>query len=111
MRKVFMFVLVLGLAIFATNALAQIGTTGSIGGTVTDQNGGAVVGATVTVTGPEVPRTAITDSNGAFVVENLIPGSYSVKVTNTGFKTTSAANVVVNVGKQSTLAIKLEPAI
>ncbi len=108
MRKVFMFALALSLAIFATNALAQTATTGSIGGTVTDQNGAAVPGATVTVTGPEVPRTTTTDSNGGFTMENLIPGSYSVKVSNTGFKTSSVADVVVNVGKQSTLAIKLE---
>src|SRR6266542_6039899 len=109
MRKVFMFALALSLAIFATNAPAQIATTGSIGGTVTDQNGAAVPGATVTVTGPEVPRTTTTDSNGGFTMENLIPGSYSVKVSNAGFKTDSVADVVVNVGKQSTLAIKLEP--
>src|SRR6266542_3756858 len=109
MRKVFMFALALSLAIFATNAPAQIATTGSIGGTVTDQNGAAVPGATVTVTGPEVPRTTTTDSNGGFTMENLIPGSYSVKVSNAGFKTASVADVVVNVGKQSTLAIKLEP--
>ena len=109
MKKVFMFVLVMSVALFASSAFAQVATTGNIIGTVTDQNGAAVVGANVTVSGPLGERTATTDSNGLFRVENLIPGSYSVKVTNTGFKTASAEAITVLVGKDSSLSIKLEP--
>src|SRR5438445_2138239 len=109
MKKVFMFVLVMSVALFASSAFAQVATTGNIIGTVTDQNGAAVVGANVTVSGPLGERTATTDSNGLFRVENLIPGNYSVKVTNTGFKTASAEAITVLVGKDSSLSIKLEP--
>jgi hypothetical protein len=56
MRRVFMFVMALCLASFATGALAQTGTTGSIAGTVTDQNGATVAGATITASGPLVDR-------------------------------------------------------
>ncbi len=87
----------------------DIQTKGSIGGTVADLNGSAVPGATVTVTGAEGTRTAITDSSGVFAVENLVPGKYTVKVTSSGFKTALALNVEVYVGKQSTLSLKLEP--
>jgi hypothetical protein len=104
-----MFVLVLVLTIFATSALAQTGTTGSIVGTVTDQNGAAVAGANVTLGGPLGERTTTSDSNGVFRVDNLIPGTYNIKVTNTGFKTASVEAVTVLVGKDSNLAIKLEP--
>src|SRR5438552_18621902 len=108
MRKVFMFVMAVCLASFATGALAQTATTGSIGGTVKDQNGADIAGATITASGPLGERTATSDSSGVFRVEGLIPGSYSVKVTNQGFKTASVSNVQVLVGKEATLIIKLE---
>ena len=54
MKKVFMFVVALALALFATSAMAQSSTTGSIEGSVTDPNGAAVKGATVTVTSPNL---------------------------------------------------------
>jgi len=101
--------MVLCLASFATGALAQTATTGSIGGTVKDQNGAAIAGATITASGPLGERTATSDSSGAFRVEGLIPGSYNVKVSNTGFKTASVEAVTVLVGKESALSIKLEP--
>ncbi len=109
MRKVFMFLLALSLGLYASGAFAQGATTGNITGTVTDQAGAAVPGATVTISGPLGEKTAVTDSNGVFRVENLIPGNYNVKVSNTGFKTTSVEAVTVLVGKDQTLAIKLEP--
>lgn len=109
MRKVFMFLLALSLGWYAVSALAQVATTGNIAGTVTDQNGAAVPGATVTVSGPLGEKTATTDGNGLFRVDSLIPGTYNVKVSNTGFKTTSVEAVTVLVGKDQTLAIKLEP--
>src|SRR5438309_1927258 len=109
MRKVFMFVMAVCLASFATGALAQTATTGSIGGTVKDQNGADIAGATITASGPLGERTATSDSSGVFRVEGLIPGSYNVKVSNTGFKTASVEAVTVLVGKDSSLSIKLEP--
>jgi hypothetical protein len=48
MKKFFMFVVALSLALVATSAFAQTTTTGSIEGMVTDPNGAAVKGATVT---------------------------------------------------------------
>ena len=113
MKKVFMFVLALCFALITASAFAQdIQTLGSIGGTVTDQNGGAVPGATVTVTGVllgQAGRTATTDSNGVFKVDNLKPGLYDVKVSNAGFKTSLISQVQVVVGKESSQTIKLEP--
>src|SRR5438270_8901586 len=89
MKKIFMFLVAMSVALFASLAFAQVATTGNITGTVTDQNGAAVAGATVTASGPLGEKTATTDGNGIFRVENLIPASYNVKVSNTGFKTTS----------------------
>jgi len=76
MKKFFMFVVALSLALVATSAFAQTSTTGSIEGSVTDPNGAAVKGATVTATSPNLikAQTATTDDNGRFQILNLPPG-------------------------------------
>jgi type 1 fimbria pilin len=63
MKKVFMFVLAMTLALFATGVMAQSSTTGSIEGTVTDPNGAAVKGATVTVTSPNLMSSKSATTN------------------------------------------------
>jgi hypothetical protein len=69
-------------------ALGQ-GLTGQIGGTVIDSSNAAVPGATVTVrnTATQVTREAVSDGTGAFVVTNLLAGTYDLRVTLTGFRT------------------------
>ena len=68
-------------------AYAQ-GLTGQIGGTVVDSSKAVVPGATVSVknTGTQASRETVTDATGAFVVTNLLAGTYDVSVTLTGFK-------------------------
>ena len=53
------------------------GNTGRIDGSITDQTGGAIVGAKVTVTDVQrgVARPLTTDAAGAYSAPNLIPGS------------------------------------
>jgi len=98
------------LALTAGSVLAQdVQTKGFIGGTITDAAGAAVPGATVTVTGQTGTRTATTNEDGIFRIENLEPGTYNVRVEQTGFKSALANNVTVNVGRESTLNLKLEP--
>jgi outer membrane receptor protein involved in Fe transport len=61
---------------------------GSITGTVADATGAVIPGATITIT--DVAKgttvTATSNASGEFTVEHLIPDSYNVKVTATGFK-------------------------
>src|ERR1044071_5844514 len=109
MRKIIQLVIVLSLA--AVSALAQDTlTTGRITGTVNDVNGAAILNAAVTVSGPNLPqaRTATTSDQGTFEITNLVPGNYDVKVEVSGFKSVTVSDVVVNVGKASSLALKLE---
>ncbi len=75
-----------------TNVFAQT-TTSTIEGTVTDQNGAVVAGATVTATGSNLAaeRSAVTDSQGFYRLVALPAGTYKVTFTQTGF-----ANRVVN---------------
>src|SRR6185369_15299805 len=97
------FVLALSAGVFAQEV-----TTGSIGGTITDSAGAAIPGAKVIVSGPKGDRTAVTNDQGVYNVDGLIPGSYNVTVEQTGFKKAVANNVQVFVTKTSTINVKLE---
>ena len=92
---------------FTTFAQGDLQTKGALRGVVSDPTGAVVAGASVTVTGPTGERTATTTTEGVFEIANLTPGAYTVKVTNQGFKTTSA-NTTVLLGKVNNLDLKLE---
>ena len=76
-----------GIATFAVIAslssllTAQV-TTGTILGTVQDNTGAVVSGATLTVTdtGKGTSKQLVSDENGSYNVPFLIPGTYSVAV-------------------------------
>src|SRR5215469_2614782 len=82
-----------------------------INGTVADQAEAAVVDAKVTVTNVDtnVSQTTTTTSAGTYLVIDLIPGTYSVKVEKTGFKAFVSTNVTVVGGGTSTVNASLEP--
>ena len=77
------------LALFASNAFAQGGSTSSISGVVVDSGGGVVPGADVLVknNGTGESFTAVTSEQGVFSVPSLITGTYTVTVSLQGFKT------------------------
>ncbi|MDD5543046.1 MAG: carboxypeptidase regulatory-like domain-containing protein [Acidobacteriia bacterium] len=103
------FALALLIVVLASIGFAQdIMTKGNISGTVVDASGAVVPKASVTATGDIDKRTATTDEYGRFDFTSLLPGSYTVKAEMTGFKTVSALNVTVFVGKTSTLKLTLE---
>jgi hypothetical protein len=110
MSKTVKFLLV-SLLVFAFSAvaLAQSTTTGSIGGVVTNPNKEVVTGATVTVKniGTNREDTATTDDTGRFKVANLQPGNYAVTVNSSGFSPSTMENVVVEIGRETTLEVSL----
>jgi hypothetical protein len=84
-------------------AVAAFGqTTASIKGTVTDTTGAAVVGAKVSVKGPQgVDRTTQTGAAGEYEVPALQPGIYIVEVQMTGFQPQQVKDLVLEVSKNS----------
>ena len=109
MKTVWSLLITACLVLAAASAFGQdVQTKGTIGGTVTDQAGAAVSGAKIIVTGQTGERTGTTNDEGIFRIDNLEPGTYSVRVEQTGFKAAVANNVTVNVGRESTLNLKLE---
>ncbi|HXI28047.1 MAG TPA: carboxypeptidase regulatory-like domain-containing protein, partial [Vicinamibacterales bacterium] len=89
-------------------ALAQE-TTGTLKGRVIDAQGLAVPGVTVTATGPQGAKTAVTDSDGRFSMPFLTPGSYAVRAELQGFKAVQQSNVIVSLGQTVDLSsLKME---
>jgi carboxypeptidase family protein len=96
MKFVRMFALAALFCSVATVLGAQGVQTGTIRGTVQDEQGLAVPGVTVTVTSPALqgPRVVTSDAQGNFVLPNLPPGTYEVKYELSGFATvTQNSNV------------------
>ncbi len=83
-------------------------TTGAVNGRITDTQGLAVPGATVTLTGPQGAKSAVTDAEGRFAVPLLVPGTYSIKGELAGFKTVQQNEVIVRLGQNIELALKME---
>jgi Carboxypeptidase regulatory-like domain len=85
--------------------------TGRILGTVTDQTGAAVSGATVTITDlPRgIARTVTTDQSGAYVAPSLLPSTYKVRAEGQGFKTVERVNITVEVAEDVRIDIALQP--
>src|SRR4051812_18825651 len=79
---------------------AQETTTGSIGGVVTDQQGGVLPGVTVTVTAAQGAQTFVTDEQGRFFAPFLTPGTYTVRTELQGFRAAEQRNVEVRLGQR-----------
>src|SRR6266700_1688421 len=86
-----------GLASVAV-AMAQVGGSVTIQGTVTDPSGAVVAGASVTATneGTGIQTGRQTTDAGFFALSPLQPGQYTVTVKAQGFQTATQEHVVVD---------------
>lgn len=107
-RSFLLFTLLLTL----TGALAAQ-TTGTLSGRVTDEDGGALPGATVEARSPSLQgtRVVVTDGAGAWRLALLPPGEYTVTVTLEGFATETKTGISVGLDKDTTLNPVLRPAV
>jgi hypothetical protein len=87
------------------------GSAGRILGSVTDQSGGVVAGATVTVTDVQrgVARTLTTDQAGEYLAPDLLPGTYTVRGVAAGFKTVERAGLLLEVKQDIRVDLTLQP--
>lgn len=91
-------------------AFAQDITSGTIQGTVSDEQGAVVAGATVEAKniGTNFTRVFTTDSDGRFTLLSLPPGRYVVSVTKQGFSKLNQENVELTVGRLISLNLGLK---
>ena len=97
-RVGFFAVLMVLLGVMLAPAMAQTGGQGAIEGTVTDSTGAVVSNAMVTATNQAsgVTTSRPTSSSGLYTINPVIPGTYTVTVTATGFQRVTQQNLVVD---------------
>ena len=91
-------------------AFSQI-NLGRISGSITDQTGGAIAGATVTIVDVArgVSRPLMTDDSGQYSAPSLTPGDYVVRVEAMGFRALERKDIVVTVGGDARVDLVLQP--
>src|SRR5262245_26040350 len=111
-RKAQSLLLVLGLLLPGA-AFAQARLTGAdLDGTVRDESGGGMPGATVMATNgaTNLSRTALSDTPGRFVIPALPPGSYRVSAELAGFAKATREDLVLQLGQSVALDFTLKVA-
>ncbi|HEY6549472.1 MAG TPA: carboxypeptidase-like regulatory domain-containing protein, partial [Vicinamibacteria bacterium] len=96
------------LASAASVALAQT-ATGTLSGMVRDESGGALESVSVTLrnVATGATRRATTDAAGLYVLANVEPGDYDLRVELLGFKTVVRTGVLVTVGGFATSDVQM----
>jgi len=95
------------------SAFAQGGVANAqLNGTVTDQSGGSVAGASITVrnTTTNISYTATSNDRGFYAIANLPPGNYELNASFTGFANFKQTGVVLEVGQVATINVGLQVA-
>jgi hypothetical protein len=82
----------------------------TLSGTVTDASGSVIPNAQVAITdlATGVTRTVTTGGVGSYTTPNLLPGTYEIRVTATGFSTQVHKSITLTVGAQQALDIKMQ---
>jgi hypothetical protein len=98
--------LVLGLS--TTPAFAQA-ATGTLTGTITDQQGAAIPAAEIRVTEPTTSstRTVVTNDVGRYTIVGIPPGLYDVTISKQGFSVSKLVAQKLEIGQVLTLDISL----
>ena len=91
----FLAVLLVFICLYCLQSAAQLSTTATIVGTVTDASGAFVPDATVTIKnlGTGITTNSVANSDGSFVVPGLNVGTYSVTMAKDGFAAYTVSGV------------------
>ena len=104
MRTALLPLTLIGVALFAQEYRA------TVLGTVTDPVGAAVAKASVVITNTQsgVASRTVTNSDGAYQVPYLVPGSYLVEIAQTGFKTHRRGPLELHIDDRARVDVTLE---
>ncbi len=93
----------------AAGTPAASAATATLNGIVTDENDAVIPGASVSVKdlSRKLQKSAMTGSDGSFMITELLPGSYIVAVQREGFSTAEVTDVMLRMGEQTALKIQL----
>src|SRR3984893_18548270 len=109
--RIWTFFAVIGiLGILGTSqAYAQVAGA-TLSGTVKDSSGAVIPNAQISITdvATGVSRSVSSNAAGLYTAPNLLPGTYEVRVTSTGFRTQVERGITLTVGAQQVLDITLQ---
>ena len=90
-------------------SLVWADSTGKIVGTVIDPTGAVIPGATITLRNAAnaLKQTAISGSDGNFILSGLVPGPYRIEIAASGFKPYSHDGFTISEGQTVTTEFKL----
>ncbi|HSW56427.1 MAG TPA: carboxypeptidase-like regulatory domain-containing protein [Ignavibacteriaceae bacterium] len=96
------------LLLLLTPLLIYAGTTGKLSGSVKDaQTGEALVGANIMIVGTDLG--AATNVNGSYVILNIPPGNYSVRISFIGYESKIITEVGIVVDQTTVLDVTINP--
>ena len=100
---------ILMLLVFSSGLFGQT-SKGFVVGEVVDPNGAVIAGANVKITNANtgVSRETVTAPDGSFRIDAVDPGTYTVGVTQNGFKTALREQVIVGASQTATVSFQLE---
>src|SRR5882762_7448124 len=109
-RVIFSLLVVLALILGTSLAARAQNITGSVRGTVTDEQGAAIAGADVMITNTDTgdSRSDKTDKDGAYAFPSLPIGRYTLNVSGQGFKAFQLRDIILHVGDSLTLDAQLK---
>jgi len=110
MKRNLLFFALFAAMLFAAGVSAQ--TTGTIDGTIVDENMAPLPGVTVEATSPTLQgsKVAVSDKGGKFHFVFMPPGVYSIKCTLQGFPPVEQSNITVELGRAVTLNVQMRSA-
>lgn len=103
-------VVALGMSLlFSAQTRAQV-TGATLSGTVTDASGAVIPNAQVSIknTATGVSAEVSTNADGLYTAPNLLPGTYDVTATASGFATRVQSGVTLTVGQQQQLNFTMQ---
>ncbi len=108
MRRISLFVAATAMILIANVTFAQT-TSGDLVGTVKDPTGAIIPNASVTVTNEATGVTVSINSgeSGEFRAKNLLPGSYDLVVSSSGFQPYTLHGITVELNKTSTTNVTM----
>jgi carboxypeptidase family protein len=100
------FLVAFALAMTSTANAQEIG--GTLSGRVLDAQKLPVPGVTVTATGTQGARTAVSDADGRFSIPFLTPGNYDLRAELQGFKAFEQKAVIISLGQTTDIPVEMQ---
>ena len=105
-----MMAVILTLSVICSDRLHAQGANAKIEGTILDAQGGTVPNAAVTAANAATGerKTVNADGSGAYSIDGLAAGTYTVEATGNGFALASKPGVVLAAGQAQQVALTLQ---